>query len=267
MKLYHGVTSVCSIKVRIGLAEIGLDYESVVLDLPKGDQHDPEYLKLNADGVVPTLVDGDLVLVESSLILEYLDRAYNQSRLMPNGRAAEYAARHWLLRCLAIHAAINTLTFSTAMRDRTLASKSPQDIDAMLAKMPDPTMRSKRRDLLDHGLGSGHIQPALKQLRRTFEDMGQALRQNDWVAGQSFGIADIALVSYIDRLERLGFEGLWAVSEPRVGDWLAAMQGRPSYIAEVVGKIDAGAADEMRASGQKHWQELKVQWQATIAAC
>jgi len=263
LKLYHGITSVCSIKVRIGLAEIGLDYESVVLDLPKGDQHDPEYLKLNADGVVPTLVDGDLVLVESSLILEYLDREYNHSRLMPKGRAAEYVARHWLLRCLAIHGAINTLTFSTAMRDRTLASKTPQEINAMLAKMPDPTMRSKRKDLLDHGLASGYIQPALKQLRRTFADVGQALRQSDWVTGPDFGIADIALVSYIDRLERLGFEGLWTLSEPRIGDWLAAMQGRPSYASEVRNKIDANAAAKMRAGGQKHWQELASQWQAT----
>ena len=94
MKLYHGITSVCSVKVRIGLAEIGLHYDSIVLDLPNGDQHDPDYLKLNPSGVVPTLVDGDLVLVESSLILEYLDRAYNDSKLMPRGRAAEYEARH-----------------------------------------------------------------------------------------------------------------------------------------------------------------------------
>lgn len=265
MKLYHGITSVCSIKVRIGMAEIGLDYESVVLDLPKGDQHDPEYLKLNADGVVPTLIDGDLVLVESSLILEYLDREYHQSRLMPRGGAAEYVARHWLLRCLAIHGAINTLTFSTVMRDRTLASKSPQEIDAMLAKMPDPAMRLKRKDLLDQGLASGYIQPALKQLQRTFVDMERTLSQNDWITGPDFRIADIALMSYVDRLERLGMEGLWARSAPRIGDWLAAMQERSSYVSEVGNKIDADAAAKMRAGGQKHWQELELQWKAAIA--
>ena len=61
LKLYHGITSVCSIKVRIGLAEIGLDYEDAVVDLQKGEQHDPDYVRLNPDHVVPTLVDGDRV--------------------------------------------------------------------------------------------------------------------------------------------------------------------------------------------------------------
>ena len=262
LKLYNGTTSVCSIKVRVGLAEIGLDYESILLDLRKGEQHEPEYLKLNPAGVVPTLVDDDMVLVESSLILEYLDREYNDSRLMPSGKAAGYSARHWLLRCLSIHPAINTLTFSTAMRDNTLASKSSEDIAAMLARMPDQTMRLKRKDLLENGLDSSYLQPALKELHRTFMDMGVALRKNDWVSGPDFGIADIALVSYIDRIERLGFEGLWQSSDPQIGGWLAAMRARPSYVAEVASKIDAGVAEKQRKAGPKYWPALERLWLA-----
>ncbi len=261
MKLYHGITSVCSIKVRIGLAEIGLDYESIVLDLPNGDQHNPDYLKLNPAGVVPTLVDEDLVLFESSLIIEYLDREYNDSQLMPKGRAAEYAARHWLLRTLAAHNAINSLSFSTAYRDRTLTSKTPDDIAAMLANMPDPAKRMKRKDLLENGLSSVHVEQALKSLRGIFADMAGALSEGDWISGPAFGIADIALVSYIDRIERLGFEGLWATTEP-VGLWLAAMQARPSYQTEVSGKIDPEAAGKQREAGKTFWTELERQWHA-----
>ena len=77
MILYHGITSVCSIKVGIGLAEIGLDYDSQTLNLQMGDQHDADYFALNPDVVVATLFDGDQVPVKSSLILEYLDREYN----------------------------------------------------------------------------------------------------------------------------------------------------------------------------------------------
>ena len=127
LKLYHGATSVCSQKVRVALAEIDLDYESELLDLQKGDQFAPDYMRLNPDAVVPTLVDGSLVLVESSLIAEYLDTTYNSSRLMPEDPALEARTRHWLLRCLAVHDAINTLTFSTANRDKILASKTPDE--------------------------------------------------------------------------------------------------------------------------------------------
>ena len=260
MKLYHGITSVCSIKVRIGLAEIGLNYDSQTLDLQKGDQYDADYLALNPNAVVPTLIDGDLVLAESSLILEYLDREYNDGRLMPRGRAAEAAARHWLLKCLAIHDAINSLTFSTAQRDWILASKSTDDIAASLVKMPDPVKRLKRKDLLENGLESVHVEQALRTLRRTFAEMESVLERSEWVSGPDFGISDIAVVSYIDRLDRLGFEGMLASPAPRVADWLSTMQARASYQSEVSGRIDPAAAEKLRSSGAEHWPNLKRRW-------
>ncbi|MCY4137327.1 MAG: glutathione S-transferase family protein [Rhodobacteraceae bacterium] len=260
MKLYHGITSVCSIKVRIGLAEIGLDYDSQTLDLQEGDQHEAGYIALNPDAVVPTLIDGDLVLVESSLILEYLDREYNDGWLMPPGRMAQAAARHWLLKCLAIHDAINSLTFSTALRDRTLASKTAEEIAASLARMPDPLKRLKRKDLLANGLESVHVEQALRILRRTFAEMEAALERSEWMNGPEFGISDIALVSYIDRLERLGFGDMLKAPAPRIAGWLSAMRARASYRSEVSGKIDHAAAERMRLSGGKYWPELRQRW-------
>jgi len=109
MKLYHGPTSVCSQKVRLTLAEIGLDYESQELNLQRGDQFDPGYMRLNPEAVVPTLIDADLALVESSLIAEYLDKTYNAGRLMPDAADLEARTRLWLLRSLTAHAAINSL--------------------------------------------------------------------------------------------------------------------------------------------------------------
>lgn len=257
MKLYHGITSVCSVKVRIGLAETGQAYESIALNLQAGEQHDPDYLKLNPNGVVPTLQDRDLLVLESSLILEYLDREYNQSRLMPKGRAAQTMARLWLLRCISIHAAINTLTFSTAKRATILATKTPVEIDQMLAKMPDPLSRMKRKDLLDNGLASEYLQQALQDLHRTLTDMDMALSTGDWISGPEFGIVDIALIAYIDRLERLGFEGLFTTATPRVADWLARMQARDSYKTEVAGKIPAAQAAQMKADGVTFAPEIE----------
>jgi glutathione S-transferase len=262
MKLYHGITSVCSVKVRIGLAEIGLDYDEQTLDLQKGDQFDPAYLALNPNGVVPTLVDGDLILGESSLILEYLDREHNGGGLMPSGRAEEVAARQWLLKCLSIHDAINSLTFSTVQRDRTIANKSAEEIAASLSDMPDPVKRQKRKDLLENGLDSVHVEQALNTLRSTFAKMETVLAQTEWVSGHAFGISDIAIVSYVDRVDRLGFGGMLSTPAPRVADWLGRMQTRPSYQAEISGKIDPDSAAKMRSSGAKHWPEIQRRWLA-----
>ena len=259
--LYHGTTSVCSQKVRLALEEIGLDYDSRLLDLQKGDQFAPDYVALNPEAVVPTLVDDGLVVVESSLILSYLDRVHNGGALMPAAPDRGVAARHWLLRCLAIHGAINTLSFSTVMRDKMLATKSQDEIDASLARMPDPVARAKRRDLLDRGLASVHVDQALRHVGLWFADMNAALRQTAWISGDAFGLSDVALLSYLDRLDRLGFDGLWA-DRPEIAGWLAAMKERPSYARAIADLIPDGAATAMRTAGQTHWPELSDRWTA-----
>lgn len=257
LKLYHAVPSVCSIKVRVALAEIGLDYEEQSLDLQKGDQFAPDYMALNPSAVVPTLVDDGLVVVESSLIIEYLDRRYNGSTLMPEGLEDGVATRHWLLRCLAIHAAINTLSFSTVMRKRQLAAKTQEEIEASLAQMPDPVARTKRLDLFAKGLNSGYVDQALKHLGQAFQDMDKALARGDWVSGPAFGLADIALISYVDRLDRLGLDNMWD-STPSVDGWLRRMQSRDSYKAEVSGRIPEKFADGMKADGSAFRDEVKA---------
>jgi glutathione S-transferase len=72
LELYHNINSVCAQKVRIALNEKGQDAKKHILTL-RGDQNEPAYLKLNPNGVVPTLIHDRQPIVESSLILYYID--------------------------------------------------------------------------------------------------------------------------------------------------------------------------------------------------
>ena len=92
MKLYHNPVSTCSQKVRLVLAEKGLEYESEVLDLLAGDQFAPDYVAKNPSAVVPTLEDGGRVFVESTLINEYLDDAYPEQQLSRRRRGLSPAS-------------------------------------------------------------------------------------------------------------------------------------------------------------------------------
>ena len=76
LELYHNNMSSCAQKARVALAEKNLEWKSHHLDLRAGDQQKPDYLKLNPKGVVPTLIDGDLVIRESNVILEYLNQLF-----------------------------------------------------------------------------------------------------------------------------------------------------------------------------------------------
>ena len=80
--LYHGRTSVCSLKARLALAEKALNFDSRLLT-PRGDQFEPQYLKLNPNAVVPTLVHDDSVIIESTVIMHYVDDAFPGAALMP----------------------------------------------------------------------------------------------------------------------------------------------------------------------------------------
>ena len=83
LERYHFGFSTCSQKVRLVLAEKGLDFVSHEVDLLGGAQHDPEYVKLNPNDVVPTLVHNGTALIESTLINEYLDDSFPAAPMRP----------------------------------------------------------------------------------------------------------------------------------------------------------------------------------------
>ncbi|XP_028091401.1 glutathione S-transferase 2-like [Camellia sinensis] len=83
LQLYSYFRSSCSQRVRIALNLKGLDYEYKAVNLLKGEQLSPEFLKLNPIGYVPVLVDEDIVLSDSFAILMYLEEKYPQHPLLP----------------------------------------------------------------------------------------------------------------------------------------------------------------------------------------
>lgn len=98
VKLYTGPLSLFSAKVRIALAEKGVDYEHESVDWSLEHRylpHHPDVAKLNPKAQVPVLVDGDTVVCDSTLILEYLEERYPESTLLPSALAARARCRQF----------------------------------------------------------------------------------------------------------------------------------------------------------------------------
>src|SRR3954451_1037542 len=94
MKLFTYWRSQAAFRVRVAMRLKGLAMEKVSLDLLKGDQFAPDYQKLNPEGVVPTLIDGDgPPLVQSLAILEYLEEKYPDPPILPKDLRARAHAR------------------------------------------------------------------------------------------------------------------------------------------------------------------------------
>jgi glutathione S-transferase len=99
MKLYFHPLSTNARRVRLVAHHLGLAIEEELVDLGKGAQKRPEYLALNPNGKVPTLVDGDLKLWESYAIMVYLCEKTGQRELYPEPLAARTEVNRWLFWC------------------------------------------------------------------------------------------------------------------------------------------------------------------------
>lgn len=86
----------CSVAAHIALEETGAPYETVRLDLARGDQRAPAYLAINERGRVPALVEGEWVLTENTAILRHVARLHPQAGLWPEAPRDQASADEWL---------------------------------------------------------------------------------------------------------------------------------------------------------------------------
>jgi len=233
LELYHSVNSVCAQKVRVALAEKGLEYRNHLMTL-RGDQFDPAYMKLNPNGVVPTLVHDGRVVIESSVILYYLDEAFPEPSLMP--RDPLQRARVRMVNKLIdeyVHNSCTILTFATAFRP-WFAGLTGEQIDQRLAKSPLKRRTEYKRDVALHGLDSKYAREALEHHGKLLKLIDEA--EGGWLAGPEFSLADIAAVPYVLRLELLRMARLWD-SHPGVAAWYKRVLARPSVKKEILDRM------------------------------
>ena len=96
MKLYE-FPPTRSIRARWTLQELGVPFESQIVNLPAGEHRSPGFLAINPAGKIPVLVDGDLVLNESAAIVLYLADKFPERKLMPTDPAGRAEANRWLM--------------------------------------------------------------------------------------------------------------------------------------------------------------------------
>ncbi|MGC1780304.1 MAG: glutathione S-transferase family protein [Xanthobacteraceae bacterium] len=235
LELYHNINSVCAQKVRIALKEKGQQITEHLLTL-QGDQNDPAYMKLNPNGVVPTLVHDGNAIVESSLILYYIDDAFPTPPLMPKTPAARHRVRLYnKLIDEYMHNACTILTFATAFRPRFLKMSREQWL-AEINKAPLKRRAEYKRSVIEHGLDSEFVADALGQHQKMISWMVDDLKRGPYLAGEIFSNADCAVIPYILRLELLKLGAMWEEA-PGVADWWERVRQRPSVKAAIFDRM------------------------------
>jgi glutathione S-transferase len=256
LKLYHNDMSVCAQKVRLALAEKGLQYEAEHLNLRAGDQQKPEYLKLNPKGVVPTLVHDGVVVTESIVINEYLDDAFPDRPLKP-ADAAGRARMRWFTKHIddGIFAATGTVSVGIAFHHQY-----PAETVESLTRLRGPTWRQRFQNLRK-GVDNPAFPEAIKRLDKMCADMDKALADYPWLADRSFTLADVAYAPYVTRLDQLKFTGI-VTNRPRVADWYDRLRARKSYQDALAAWFHPKYLPLMAEKGGEAWPRV----QALLAA-
>lgn len=258
LELHHNGLSSCSQKVRLVLAEKRLDFTSRDVNLIAGEQHAPDYVKLNPNHVVPTLVHDGRVLIESSLINEYVDEVFPDPPLAPADPAARHAMRLWVKQIdEKVHPAAAVVTYAIGARPAQ-ALQPPEVREANLAAIPDPARRAARRSVLEHGVAAPEFAGALGAFLDLLDAMDAKLAPGGWLSGDRFGLADAAALPYVLRLDHMAMAPLFSgATRPRVADWLARVKARPSFATAVAAWAPAPILNLFRTQGEAVWAQIE----------
>lgn len=262
LELYHYDRSTAAQKVRIALAEKGLEWTSRILNTSVGVREHlrPEYLKLNPRGVVPTLVHDGRPICESQVILEYLEDTFPEHPLRPADLVERAHMRLWTKMIdegLHVHSRVIGMCVSVRHVNQAAGQEA---IDKYYKEMQEDVRR--RNDLIniEHGLDSPLLPGAVGYFKKLFQQIDKTLAERSWLAGDIFSLADISHGVYVGRMAGFNMAPLWAGLE-HLNDWHARFKARPSY-AEGVKRWGDDTSDKRAKYAADAFPTIKSLWEA-----
>jgi GST-like protein len=185
----HTWTTPNGIKPLIMLEELGLEYETHWVNIGKGEQLTPEFLKINPNGKIPALVDGDTKIFESGAILIHL--AERTDRFLPKAEKERALALSWVF--------FQVGGLGPMMGQYGFFSRQEE-------KIPLAIERYK------------------KETERLLGVMDKRLAEADYLAGE-YGIADMMSYGWA---KAYGMFGISADTIPNVAKWVERLNARPA---------------------------------------
>jgi glutathione S-transferase len=195
LKLYFHPLSTYARRVVMALIEKQIPYEPVVVDMAARKHRAPEYLALNPYGRVPTLVEGDFVLYESTAILNYLEATHPQPSLIPaDVRGRALVDMHCKLCDLQMTRQTGTIIF------------------------PKRFMPKERWD-------AAAMEQAKKEIEKHLEILSAQLNGHEFLIGDHFTLADLCYAPFLEFLPLMEI-----VPPDNIAAWARRLLSRPSAV-------------------------------------
>lgn len=229
--LYNAPQSTCSQRVRYALNAKGIGFEEHKLDLFSGDQLRPEYIAINPNAVVPSLIDDGAIILDSAVILEYLEDVVPDVAPMRPRDPQSVARMRFMMRFIdevptpAVRVPSYNMAFLPHFQTMTEA-----EFEAVCEAKP------LRREFLMRmgrtGFSKTDMDEATARLRRGVERMATWLDESGgpWLMGRHLTLADLAIMPVIVRMADINMHDVWA-DKPSVPAWLERLRATEPFAA------------------------------------
>lgn len=229
LTLYNAPQSTCSQRVRFVLNSKHLPFEEHRLDLFSGDQLKPDYLALNPNGVVPTLVHEEAVVGDSSVIMEYIEEVFLDGRSFLPSDPIKRAHMRAMMRFIdeVPAAAIRIPSYNLAFLPH-FQSMSEEEFQALTDSKP------LRREFLMKmgrtGFPEAEMNEALNRLARNVDRMNKDIERSGgpYLLGNEPSLADISVMPTMIRMDDIRLAHMWS-DKPVIAIWLDAMRAEPAF--------------------------------------
>ncbi len=261
MELYHHGSSVCAAKVRMYLHEKGLEWTGRYIDILKGEQFDPAYVRINPKSVVPTLIHDGEIIRESTVICEYIEDCFPDRPLRPADPLEHVRVLYWTKAVDEdLHPACAVVTFLSSHR-HTVLKLGPEGVKKFLDSTPPQSVTADWHDVKKTIVMDGFDAPGVEDKVKLYDlylhKMEDALNNGQWLAGDNFTFADIALTPYVNRLAMMAMSGMWENGRlPNVTDWWQRIRRRPSFKPELLDWVPDHLTQDLHNFGSRSWPDI-----------
>lgn len=262
LELYHHGSSVCAAKVRWAMVIKGLDFEAHYIDILKGEQFNPDYVKINPKSVVPSLIHDGNIINESTVIMEYLDLAFPEKKLTPQNPLEYVKTRYWTkILDELLHPACGTLTFASAHRHIVRKNLSEQELEEFLANTPAHSVTTDwagyKKQIVKYGFEAPGAADKVRLYDTYLQKMNEDLKSSTWLASEEFGLADVSLTPYVNRVAMMGMSGWWEGRLPYLEDWWNRIQAMPTFQSAILDWCPADLTADLKNFGSQSWPEVQ----------
>jgi glutathione S-transferase len=229
LELYNAPQSTCSQRVRFVLNAKHLPFAERRLDLFSGDQLKPDYLALNPNGVVPTLLHDEAVVTDSTVIMEYVEEVFGDGRSFVPADPVERARMRSLMRFIdeVPAAAIRIPSYNLAFLPHFQAM-TEEEFQALADSKP------LRREFILRmgrtGFPDSDMNEAMKRLQRTIDRMDAEIERSGgpFLLGADMSLADISVMPSIVRMDDIRLDHMWA-EKPAIRIWFDAIRADAAF--------------------------------------